>query len=63
MYFDQHEHQRAREHHEQLLVEARILRLIRSATRPERRPQPRRKAETLAARVGALLRQRRSASA
>ncbi|MEN9933473.1 MAG: hypothetical protein RLZZ387_52 [Chloroflexota bacterium] len=42
MYFDQHDILRAREHHERLLTEARILRLIRATQRPvsqEQRPR------------------------
>jgi hypothetical protein len=59
MYFDHHDMQRAQERHEQLLVEARILRLIRAAEQAQAAQvsQPRRR-QSLLARVFALLRER-----
>jgi hypothetical protein len=54
MSFEHHEHLRARERQERLLVEARILRLIREARETSERPAPRR--ESLLHRVFALLR-------
>jgi hypothetical protein len=54
MYFEHHEHLRARERQERLLVEARILRLIREARETSERPAQRR--ESLISRVFALLR-------
>ncbi|HWQ15717.1 MAG TPA: hypothetical protein VNL77_23150 [Roseiflexaceae bacterium] len=65
MYFEQHEYQRAVEHHERLLVEARILRLIRAA-QGQAHPQPlrpQRQPTSLLARVTALLRTSGSARA
>ena len=64
MYFDRSDYQRARERHEQMLVEARILRLIRAAQAQPQQPQPVRqpqhRSEPLVARVLSMLRERRS---
>ncbi|MFO7169560.1 MAG: hypothetical protein DIU80_016160 [Chloroflexota bacterium] len=57
MYFDRHAYLRAQGRHERLLVEARILRLIRAAQGgPARQPATRR--QSLLLRVIALLRER-----
>jgi hypothetical protein len=55
MYFDHHEVRRAEERHARLLVEARILRLIRTPQQPAATSQPRQR-QSLLARVFAQLR-------